>query len=58
MYQEIKHIGLKTTDKAKIEKMAEENQALDPDWKYVVTQFGKYWGVVIFDEDGFEVGVL
>ena len=52
------HIGMKTTDRAMIEKIAEENQKNDPTWKYVVTQFGKFWGVVVFDEDGFEMGVL
>lgn len=54
----MEHVGLKTTDKAKVEKIAEENQKNDPTWKYVVTQFGKFWAVVVFDEDGVEMGVL
>lgn len=52
------HVGYKTTDKALVEKIAEENQKNDPTWNYVVTPFGKYWGVKVYDEDGFEMGVL
>lgn len=49
---------LRTTKYAYAEKVAHRNNRDDPEWDYRVGREGKFFTVLVFDENGEKVGIL